>query len=761
MKKLDQVANSFAMLCAVFLVAGTPALAQNGPFDIPDDHFLCYKGKPDKNIGQVIQKGQTTDLDDQFQVEEHVVKKLRGICNPADKNSEGIVDPNTHLTPWAIKSTGAKHVAQTITTFDQFGLLSLTTAKTDRLLVPSSKSLTAPPPWIVSAPNGADHDVDSFQCYKVKITSGATPFPKGLTVTIDDQFAEPVRTFSVKGPKLFCNPVNVDGGGIQSTEGHLVCYQVKPAKGEPKHAKAGPIQVADQFVAESAVFTAKEDMLCLPAIKNPPAQFCGDKIVNQVSEECDGDASVCPGQTDVCLDDCTCVPARRRCGDGVLEPSFGEQCEIDADCAAGESCSSSCTCIDSQCPDTLDWTQYGDVGALGTTVSDNDSGWKGIAHNNVDADESHLIFRITSVSGSGPSSCGTATVSGVDTDSRMCRCENDVRAVCDQPGERDLDDCGGDLCECYLEAPVPSVSGNIPTCSLTKISGTPTGTWDVDAGSGSVDFLVEQTTSLDFVLLAPCVTCDGDVTLNDGLREGTCSGGDFAGLPCDAQYNDLTFPAPGGGSYSLDCKPKGPTVVNGLFTDIKYSTGSRAISAIVPCMDGSNLCHCGRCDNDIGVPCQLNADCADAGVGGVCGQHTSTNPQPNNCSDQTCTDVGDGEGECLADSSFFCDGLLRANGQGLVGCNTNADCEVGSLGVDGGTCSFEQNRRCYPDSVAVSGEADQSAPVVAALECIAPSANNPSANVTAGYPGLGKRIKQLGSVAKCGGTDGAAYPSCP
>ena len=54
-----------------------------------------------------------------------------------------------------------------------------------------------------------------------------------------------------------------------------------------------------------------------------------------------------------------------------------------------------------------------------------------------------------------------------------------------------------------------------------------------------------------------------------------------------------------------------------------------------------------------------------------------------------------------------------------------------------------------------------SEPVVASLECIAPSANNPSANVTAGYPGLGKRIKQLGSVAKCGGVAGAAYPSCP
>ena len=154
-------ASLVACLFALLLVAPShQAHAQNGPYELPDDHFLCYKGKPDKKLGQVVQKGLTTDLADQFQAEEHVVKKLRGICNPVDKNSEGIVDPDTHLAPWAIKSAGAKHASQAVTTFDQFGRLSLTTAKTDRLLIPAAKSLTVPPPWIVSAPSGADHNVD-------------------------------------------------------------------------------------------------------------------------------------------------------------------------------------------------------------------------------------------------------------------------------------------------------------------------------------------------------------------------------------------------------------------------------------------------------------------------------------------------------------------------------------------------------------------------------------------------------------------------
>ena len=73
-----------------------------------------------------------------------------------------------------------------------------------------------------------------------------------------------------------------------------------------------------------------------------------------------------------------------------------------------------------------------------STVSDNDSGWTGTAHNNVDPDEGPLVFKLTDVSGSGPASCGTATIDGIDPASRMCRCADDNRQVCDQPGDADL-----------------------------------------------------------------------------------------------------------------------------------------------------------------------------------------------------------------------------------------------------------------------------------------------------------------------------------
>ncbi|TFH20904.1 MAG: hypothetical protein E4H03_11470, partial [Myxococcales bacterium] len=349
MKRLGSLLVAAAV--AVLMGPGS-ANAQNGPFELPDDHFLCYKGKADKKVGMVVTKGTPVTLADQFQIQDYAINKLRGICNPADADDAGIVDPDTHLTAYQIKTSGAKHEAQDVTTFDQFARLALTTIKEDRLLVPAAKSLTVAPPWIVSAPSNASHAVDHYQCYKVKITKGTPKFEKGKQALLDDQFAEPQRLFDLKKPKLLCNPVNVDGQGRKNVEGHLVCYQAKPAKGEPKHAKLGGIQAADEFVAELLIATSKEELLCVPALKNPPAEFCGDGEINQVSEECDGDPAPCPGQTAVCLPDCTCAAAALRCGDGLLEPALGEQCEADTDCALGEACTTSCTCMDSQCPDT-------------------------------------------------------------------------------------------------------------------------------------------------------------------------------------------------------------------------------------------------------------------------------------------------------------------------------------------------------------------------------------------------------------------------
>jgi hypothetical protein len=104
---------------------------------------------------------------------------------------------------------------------------------------------------------------DHYKCYKVKITPGTLKFPKGKQATVADQFQ--ARLYDVKKPQRLCVPVDKNGEGIVHPAVHLMCYQVKPAKGEPKHAKVvGQIHTEKQFGA-LRLDTVKEDELCVPA----------------------------------------------------------------------------------------------------------------------------------------------------------------------------------------------------------------------------------------------------------------------------------------------------------------------------------------------------------------------------------------------------------------------------------------------------------------------------------------------------------------
>ena len=63
--------------------------------------------------------------------------------------------------------------------------------------------------------------------------------------------------------------------------------------------------------------------LIFPAEAPAPIAQCGDGVVNQVGEICDGaDDAACPGE---CKDDCTCP----ECDDGILDP--GEECDPSSD----------------------------------------------------------------------------------------------------------------------------------------------------------------------------------------------------------------------------------------------------------------------------------------------------------------------------------------------------------------------------------------------------------------------------------------------
>jgi hypothetical protein len=309
---------------AIFSVNSAATVALN--------HFLCYRTKGSLgnrctfdsfNPGAVCETeedcGGTEDLtnfcerfrkvqgpptlvtlSDQFEAGLFEVQKPVSLCNPADTNGDdppAPADPD-HLKAYQITlvpkvcvvgaptnegkacrreqdcggTTGQtsfcqpvpQHVRQTnLTIENQFSSLQVDTLKPDRLLVPTAKSLSGPVP----APTpGIDH----FKCYRVRVTPGTPKFPKDMQVSVVDQFQQPTLYDMVK-PTRLCAPANKnnESPGAETHSAHLMCYQVKPAKGQSKHVRAPSIYTNNQFGPE-LLDTIKEEELCAPSRKILP-----------------------------------------------------------------------------------------------------------------------------------------------------------------------------------------------------------------------------------------------------------------------------------------------------------------------------------------------------------------------------------------------------------------------------------------------------------------------------------------------------------
>jgi len=221
------------------------------------DHFLCYKAKATPTFTPVA----GVHLVDQFEDVTATVLKPATLCTPADKNGEGITDANTHLKAYAIRQT-PPHVRRTNLQVDnQFGTLRVDTVKSDLLLVPANKSHVTPP----SAPNENAIDVNHYKCYRIKVTSGTPKFARGVQAQVADQFISPAKTFDLKKPRHLCTPVEVNGESAKEPTVHLLCYQAKPAKGQPRLARS-TVFVNNQF-GPGTMTTIKESELCVPSLK--------------------------------------------------------------------------------------------------------------------------------------------------------------------------------------------------------------------------------------------------------------------------------------------------------------------------------------------------------------------------------------------------------------------------------------------------------------------------------------------------------------
>ncbi len=247
--------------------AGTCVGVQN--FGVCLDDFLCYKDKITPGLPKFVPI-LNLPLQDSLETKVYDVKKPKHLCLPADRvtlTNPGVVDPTTHLHSFQIKLAIGQtlHVKQlNIGVANDIGTLRLDTVKAELLLVPTNKDLLTPP----VEPLPANHNVDTFKCYKVKVTKGTPKFPRGVQAQSTDQFTSPVKRYDVKRPKYLCKPAVKDGEPIKVASRHLLCYVVKPALGEPLHVpKRAFVNVLDIAGTDpiTRVDTIKEDLMCVPS----------------------------------------------------------------------------------------------------------------------------------------------------------------------------------------------------------------------------------------------------------------------------------------------------------------------------------------------------------------------------------------------------------------------------------------------------------------------------------------------------------------
>ena len=130
--------------------------------------------------------------------------------------------------------------------------------KPEFLLVPSLKSLAAPPTPPTPIPFGVDH----FLCYKI-----AHARFREAGITVDDQFAS--LTVDIKKPIRLCAPVDKNGEGIQTPDLHMLCYQVRTTSGTPKFTGIPDAFVNNQFGPDTLQIRGIRE-LCVPSTKMLP-----------------------------------------------------------------------------------------------------------------------------------------------------------------------------------------------------------------------------------------------------------------------------------------------------------------------------------------------------------------------------------------------------------------------------------------------------------------------------------------------------------
>ena len=230
------------------------------------DQFLCYKAK-EKSGTQKFQPVSVT-LEDQFGFAVGTVEQPEALCNPVDKNGEGINDPTAHLTCYKVTlDPGTPKLPEIVVeTEDQFGQLTLQLGAKPKKSMKGNFVKGLPTLCVPSEKSGepSNLNVDHFQLYEAKEKSG-TPKFQPVLVDLEDQFGI-LLGVKVEKPERLGTPTDKNSEGILDEESHLTCYKVKRASRAPKLPKR-VVEADDQFGHLTLDVGLKPKTLCVPSSK--------------------------------------------------------------------------------------------------------------------------------------------------------------------------------------------------------------------------------------------------------------------------------------------------------------------------------------------------------------------------------------------------------------------------------------------------------------------------------------------------------------
>lgn len=128
------VAGALGIAAAMFLLPGSDS-AEAQVVLIDGEHYKCY---PIIELETPFEPVHVK-LKDQFVATEAWVLRPVELCNPVDKNGEGIVNPDVHLVCYEISEP--LQPRRRVRTSNQFGELRFVVKDADELCVPSKKEL--------------------------------------------------------------------------------------------------------------------------------------------------------------------------------------------------------------------------------------------------------------------------------------------------------------------------------------------------------------------------------------------------------------------------------------------------------------------------------------------------------------------------------------------------------------------------------------------------------------------------------------------